>query len=121
VALLADDPDPRRPERLRLEVARTADRLRTMSLVRLGAPLPEGGSRADRAFALAQQCADAAAALAHRSQRALPALPGPTAGDVLAVCGLDLAEEVAAQRADPAAQEACRAAVEALRALRRDL
>jgi hypothetical protein len=121
VPLLADDPDPAEPERLRLEVARTADRLRTMSLVRLGAPLPAGSSRAGAALALAQELADAAARLAGRPRRLLPALPEPSAGDVLAVCGLDLAEEAAARAGEPAAQEACRAAVTALVALRRVL
>lgn len=114
-------PDPSRPERLRLEVGRTADRLRTMSLVRLAAPLPEGGSRAARAFALAQQLADAAAELADRPRRVLPALADPSAGDVLAVCGLDLAEEVERRAGDPVAARACAAGVEALRTLRRDL
>jgi hypothetical protein len=121
VSLHDAQPDPRRPERLRLEVGRTADRLRTMSLVRLAAPLPEGGSRAVRAFALAQQLADAAAELADWPRRALPALADPAAGDVLAVCGLDLAEEVDRHAGDPAAGQACAAAVEALRTLRRDL
>jgi hypothetical protein len=121
VSLHGAQPDPSQPERLRLELARTADRLRTMSLVRLAAPLLEGGSRAARAFALAQQLADAAADLADRPRHLLPELADPSAGDVLAVCGLDLAADVAAAGAHPHAGEVCQWAVSALRDLRRDL
>jgi hypothetical protein len=121
VTLLAAQPDPSQPERLRLELARTADRLRTMSLVRLAAPLPDAGSRAARAFALAQELADAAADLAGRPRRALPELADPSAGDVLAVCGLELAEEVAAAGGQRGGPDACARAVVALRDLRRDL
>jgi hypothetical protein len=122
MSMLAPDPPPEDPRRLRIEVARTAERLRTMSLVRLGAPLPDGLTRAALALALAQQLADEAADLTGDPRRRLPdGLAPATAGDVLAVCGHDLAEAVAVRRADQAAGRASAGAVEALVLLRRDL
>lgn len=115
MSLLDPQPDPGDPERLVLEVRRTAERLRSLSAVRLAAPLPDGRSRAAAAFALAQALTDRAAALAGRPHRALPELPDLAAGDVLAVCGRDLVEQLDT-RADP---EPCRRAVEDLIALRR--
>lgn len=91
-----------------------------MSLVRLSAALPEGSNRAHAAFALAGDFADRAADLAGRPRRALPELPDPAAGDVLSVCGNDLAEELRAAPADPLGAAAiCRTAVAELVALRR--
>ncbi len=118
--LLDPTPAAEVPDRLILEATRTCDRLRSMSLVRLAAHLPDGRSRALAAFDLAQSLTDAAAGLAGRPGRTLPDLPDAAAGDVLAVCAQDLAEEVADHRGDAAAA-ACRHAVEGLIALRRSL
>ena len=103
-----------------MEAARTCDRLRSMSLVRLAAPLPDGRSRARAAFDLAQDLADRSAALAGRPVRRLPELADPAAGDVLAVCAQDLLEELVTLTiaAPGPSEEECRRAVEALVALR---
>jgi len=110
-------PDPGDPARLAVEIERTVDRLRSLSAVRLAAALPDGRSRAAAAFALAQVLADRAAGLEGQPVRRLPDLPDLAAGDVLAVCGHDLLEQVR-RGADP---QAGREAVEALVALRRAL
>jgi len=120
VSLLDPTPAPEDPQRLVLEAARTCERLRSMSLVRLAASLPDGRSRARAALDLAQSLADAAADVAGRPARTLPDLADPAAGDVLAVCAQDLAEEVAEHRG-PVAAAACRRAVEGLVALRQSL
>ena len=113
---LADPPlDAGDPARLEQEVARTADRLRSLSLVRLAAPLADGRSRAGAALSLAQELTDRAAGLADRPLRMLPDLPDRAAGDVLAVCGVDLVDRLR-EHPDPAS---CRTAVEDLVALRR--
>ena len=88
-----------------------------MSLVRLGASVNDGRSRARTALDLAQELADEAAAIAGRPARRLPDLPDPAAGDVLAVCTHDLAEELAALPPEAAAS-ACRSAVDRLVTLR---
>ena len=119
--MLAAEPSPDDPDRLELEATRTAERLRTLSLVRLGVALPDGRSRAGAAFELAGELADRAADLAGRPRRRLPELPDGAAGDVLAVCAHDLAEEVRSQGPSAGAASACRAAVEGLVALRRQL
>jgi hypothetical protein len=121
VNLLAPEPDPDDPERLEREAVRTAERLRTLSLVRLGVALPDGRTRAGAAFAVAGELADAAADLAGRPRRQLPQLPDGAAGDALAVCALDLAEEIRAAGPSAATSQACRTAVETLVALRRQL
>jgi hypothetical protein len=120
VSLLDATPAPEDPERLLLEATRTCDRLRSLSLVRLAALLPDGRSRARAAFDLAQELADASFALAGGPGRTLPELADVAAGDVLAVCAQDLAEEVA-ERRSAASGDACRRAVEGLVALRRAL
>jgi hypothetical protein len=120
VSLLDPAPAPEDPDRLILEASRTCDRLRSLSLVRLAAVLPDGRSRARAAFDLAQELADASFALAGVPGRTLPELADPAAGDVLAVCAQDLAEEVAGRRSDAGA-DACRRAVEGLIALRQSL
>lgn len=120
MSLLDPTPLPEDPERLILEASRTCDRLRSLSLVRLAASLPEGRSRARAAFDLAQELADASFALAGTPSHVLPDLADLAAGDVLAVCAQDLAEEVA-RRPSHAAAEACRGAVEGLIALRQVL
>jgi hypothetical protein len=121
VSLDEPEPDPGDPRRLAREGARTADRLRTLSLVRLAAPTAEGRSRAAAAFALAQELADRAAALAARPRRVLPELPDGAAGDVLAVCVADLVEQL--EVPDPAGRSAelCARSVAQLRALRQQL
>jgi hypothetical protein len=120
VSLLDPTPAPEDPERLILEASRTCDRLRSLSLVRLAALLPDGRSRARAAFDLAQELADLSFALAGRPLQRLPELGDPAAGDVLAVCAQDLAEEAAERRGDASA-EACRRGVEGLIALRQSL
>ncbi len=120
MSLLDPTPAPEDPDRLILEAGRTCDRLRSLSLVRLGASLPDQRTRARAAFDLAQGLADEAAVLAGRPRRMLPDLADLAAGDVLAVCAQDLAEEVAALPTDASAQ-ACRRAVEGLVALRQSL
>jgi hypothetical protein len=120
VSLLDPTPAPEDPERLVLEASRTCDRLRSMSLVRLAAPLPDGRSRARAAFDLAQDLADASFVLAGRPVQGLPDLADPAAGDVLAVCAQDLAEQVADLPGEASAR-ACRRAVEGLIALRQAL
>jgi len=91
-----------------MEAARTSDRLRTMSLVRLAALLPDGRSRAHAALHLAQMCTDEAAALAGRPRRLLPDLADQVAGDALAVCAQDLADEFEAHLS-AGVHEGCRA------------
>ena len=120
VSLLETPPDPRAPARLRLELTRTCDRLRSMSAVRLATARPDGRSRARAALDLAQDFADRAAELAARPQQALPELGDFAASDVLAVCGLDLLEELEARGAQESAA-ACAAAVTRLIELRRSL
>ena len=119
--LLAAPPDPADPARLELEAVRTCDRLRSMSLVRLSAELPDGGTRAGAAFELAGRLADLAADLAGRPRRDLPQLPDPAAGDALAVCARDLVEELSERPGDPDAAELCARAVAELISLRRVL
>ena len=88
-----------------------------MSLVRLGASVNDGRSRARTALDLAQELADEAAAIAGRPALRLPDLPDPAAGDVLAVCANDLAEELDAVPPEVGAST-CRSAVERLVSLR---
>ncbi|HYN29963.1 MAG TPA: hypothetical protein VES95_08850 [Dermatophilaceae bacterium] len=120
MSLLDPTPASEDPDRLILEATRTCDRLRSLSLVRLAAVLPDGRSRARAVFDLAQDLADAASGLAGRPTRMLPELADPAAGDVLAVCAQDLAEEVIQAHSEASAQ-ACRSAVEGLVVLRRTL
>ena len=119
VPLLDPDPPPEDPARLERESGRTADRLRSLSLVRLAAPLPDGRSRGAAAIALAQAMADRAADLAGRSRQQLPDLPDASAGDAIAVCATDLVEELRGPHADEAVGRVCAEAVAELRALRR--
>lgn len=114
---LVQDPDPGQPARLNLEAERVCDRLRSMSLVRLGLPAGVGGTRADRARILAQELVDSAVALAGRPVRTLPALPDSGVADMLAVCAHDLSAELRL-RPGAEAEQACRRAVDALVALR---
>ena len=102
-------------ELLALEVRRVSDRLRSLSLSRLGAPLPPYASRADAGHALAQLLADAGADLDGRPRRVVPRLGDESVGDQVAVTGRDL---VVAARAGTAADEAVAAALADLRSLR---
>jgi len=72
------------------QLARMADRLRSLSDVRLAAAAPGGGSRADAAHALAQRLADAAATLGGHDVRLVPRLDDLAVGDQVAVTGTDL-------------------------------
>ena len=85
------------------EVTRLADRLRSLTDVRLGRPLPPYGSRADAAHAVAQLMADAAATLAGEPRRTVPRLNDFAVADQVAVTGTDL---VTAATAATAAQSA---------------
>jgi hypothetical protein len=116
VDLLRPDPDPADPARLRIEAERVCERLRTMSLVRLAAPLGEGGTRAARGFALAQELVDLAASARGEVARSLPHLPDTAVGDVLAVAAQELVE--ALEPLDETRAGACRRATGALVDLR---
>jgi hypothetical protein len=120
VSLLEPPPDPAEPARLRLEAGRTADRIRSMSTIRLAAALADGSRRSEAVAVLAQELVDASARVSGGARRTLPVLPDTAVGDVLAVCAEDLAEDLTAHPS-PVAQRECRAAVEALIALRRSL
>ena len=97
--LLAQAPDPSDPRRVQLESGRTCDRLRSLSLARLSAPVPGGGTRAGMAAALAQEIVDATATVVAGPARRLPTLPASAVGDVLAVCVTDFVEAVTADLA----------------------
>jgi hypothetical protein len=115
----ADGADP--GDELAAHVARLADRLRSLSDVRLAALLPGGGSRADAAHGVAQQLADAAADLGGEPRRVLPRLDDLVVGDQVAVTGADLVGALrrAASGGDGAAwRAAAGSAVTAVRALR---
>ncbi len=71
-------------------VDRLADRLRSLSDVRLARPLPPYASRAEAAHALAQRLADAAARLEGLPVRPVPRLHDLAVGDQVAVTGHDL-------------------------------
>ena len=81
-------------------VDRLAQRLRSLSEVRLARPLPPHASRADAAHALAQRLADASARLEGVPAHPVPRLHDLTVGDQVAVTGHDLV--AAAGAADPA-------------------
>ena len=83
-------------------------------------PPPVAPRRPRAAPALAQEPADAAAPLSGRPARVLPELASPAAGDVLAVCALDLAEELDQSPGDDA-MALCRRAVRDMVALRQQL
>jgi len=106
------------PERLAREVERLADRLRTLSDVRLARPLPPYATRADAARAVVQLLADHAAGLEGRPSREVPRLTDLAVGDQVAVTGTDLV--VAATESWPSepAVVAVTAAVNACRELR---
>ncbi|HYN75087.1 MAG TPA: hypothetical protein VEV13_02720 [Candidatus Limnocylindria bacterium] len=83
-------------DQLAVEVRRLADRLRTVSDVRLSQPFPGSGTRAAAALDLAQQLAEAAQGVECRDAeaapgwRVVPELGVFALGDQLAVTGHDL-------------------------------
>lgn len=91
------DPEHRYLEQL----GRTVDRLRGLSLDRLGAAYEPEPTRADAGRALAQRLADAARELEGGPRRTLPRLADAAVGDMVAVCGRDVVE-AAAGRPDSA-------------------
>jgi len=82
-------------------VERLADRLRSLSDVRLAGPGGPRASRADAAHALAQQLADAAALIEGGPSRMVPRLHDLAVGDQVAVTGHDLVAAAAAQQQAP--------------------
>lgn len=72
------------------QLERTADRLRGLSLARLGAAFEPEPTRADAGRALAQRLVDAAAELEGGPRRELPRLADGAVGDMVAVCGRDV-------------------------------
>ena len=103
----APPPGADRVDELARELGRLADRLRSLSDVRLARPSPGRGSRADQAHALAQRLADDAAALSGEPSRAVPRLSDLAVGDQVAVTGNDLlAAAVAARPAGAGAADA---------------
>lgn len=113
------DEPPIPAERLGLDLARTADRLRSMGLARLAASFEPEPTRADAARALAQGLADAAADLSGRPRRRVPRLGDAAVGDQVAVCGRDLLAAAAARPHDAAAEAAVSVAAAAVLELRR--
>lgn len=79
------------------QLERTADRLRGLSLARLGAAFEPEPTRADAGRALAQRLADAAADLEGGPRRELPRLADAAVGDMVAVCGRDVLLAAAGQ------------------------
>lgn len=105
---------------LATQLGRVAERLRTLSLARLQAPVPGWPSRAVAARAVAQRCADVTAAIEGRAARPLPVLSDLAVGDQVSVCAGDLVRAVGSDEiVGPAlAQvETLRTEVEALRQL----
>lgn len=81
---------------LATDVRRVADRLRSLSLARLAAPVPPFSSRAEAGHRIAQVLADAAQGIEDRHEadeppwRELPALGDLAVGDQVTVTGQDL-------------------------------
>lgn len=105
---------------LATRLGRVAERLRTLSLARLQAPVPGWPSRAVAARALAQHCADVTAAVEGPAAHLVPELSDLAVGDQVAVCAGDLVRALGAGEADGPALaqvELIRTEVEALRRL----
>jgi hypothetical protein len=118
-AFPGDDPPPDSRERLRRESARVADRLRSISLVRLRAELADGRTRARAGLDSAQELADSCADLTGQVRREIPELPAHAVGDVVAVMVNDLLAELDERGWDAVARQACAEAVAVLVGLRR--
>lgn len=71
------------------ELEMLVDRLRSMSLVRLAAPLPPNGSRADAVRALLDEFSLVTSSLEDVPVRRVPVLGDESVGDQLAVLGND--------------------------------
>lgn len=82
---------------LATEVVRLADRLRSLTDVRLSRALPPYGTRADAGHSLAQLMADSAAQLAGGPLRPVPRLHDFVVADQVAVTGADLVDVARAQ------------------------
>jgi hypothetical protein len=123
-------------ERLAVEITRVSERLRTLPLARLSAPLPPHPSRAAAAHALAQRLATAAQGIDCRALpqpptwRTVPRLADHAAGDQVAVTGRELLDAVTEAGPDcevwtptgrGRAAEVVEELVEAMAALRRSL
>ncbi|MGN6333029.1 MAG: hypothetical protein ACTHOD_15490 [Motilibacteraceae bacterium] len=113
-------------EELAREERRVVERLRGLSLDRLGRAPVEGSAPADAARACAQVLADVAADLEAGPRRTVPALAAHAAADQVAVTAHDVALAAAAHAPDDVAGErtaldALAAAVDALVELRRAL
>jgi hypothetical protein len=124
------------PERLATEITRVSERLRTLPLTRLSAPVPPYPSRAAAAHALAQRLAVAAQGIESRATpeppawREVPRLADHAAGDQVAVTGRDLLDALAATGPDDdvwtpngprRSSEVVEELIEALATLRRTL
>lgn len=119
--LLQPDPPEWSATRLRLERDRVCDRLRSMSLSRLGAPLADQRSRSDAALATAQRLVDLRAQALDEPGRRLPRLPPHAVGDAVAVVTNDLLADVLGMpdsRPDRPPGQVCAHAVRELVALR---
>ncbi|HEU4675694.1 MAG TPA: hypothetical protein VFS29_06890 [Motilibacteraceae bacterium] len=113
-------------EELAREERRVVDRLRGLSLDRLGRAPADGPTPADAARVCAQALADLAADLEAGPRRTVPVLAAHAAADQVAVIAHDVALAAAAHAADDvvgerSALDALAAAVDALAALRRAL
>jgi hypothetical protein len=114
-----------------------AGRLRSLGEARLGRPpmrvglgiaepiRADGPSVADRARGLAQEFVDLVAGLEGRDGPPLPYLPDLAVGDMVAVTGHDLVHILRQSSGNPSAEgiadETCREATAAAKALRADL
>lgn len=98
------------------ELRRVIDRLRTLPLPSLDAPVGGFPSRSAAARATAQELADLGADVEGHERRALPALAATAVADQLAVCATDLLER---SRNDPFAAQALPRGLATLTALRR--
>ena len=77
-------------DRYEVDLRRTVDRLRGLSVGRLGASFEPELTRAVAARAVAQRLADLAAGLAGGELRTVPRLADHAVADQVAVCGRDL-------------------------------
>lgn len=103
-------------EQLQVEVARVADRLRSMSQERLQRGFPPYASRAAAALEVAQLLADTAAEVTGvpAERRTVPDLGPLVVGDQVAVTGTDLVEAASGLGHDPRV-DVCVAALRDLR------
>ncbi len=105
--------------RLEREIERVAERLRTMSDLRLAAPCPPFASVAEAGHQLAQRLAVLAAELEGAQRREVPVLSPLAVGDQVALTGHDVALAVRSLADDTAAAVAVETALAELLAVRR--